>query len=521
MARKIINNKIILDNEYFLKVASAIQGYIKDTTDYRKSIDFRKQLESKDYNIINKLIGKDFNPSEIDHNNIIKQFAKKNNANYDEKELKRLQRYYNKYQEIFYTRAENGSLVRETNKEKILNNDVFKNIDEKLKKAEENLRKNYDLDPEDYDVILNGKDNVDSYLDTYQSQFEYEEELELNKNKKNAETHKETSNNNNSNNNTTSDNSTTTTTTGGENDTTSKAESNIPELEEPPVSNGDTTSDTHSEEQHENKSEGKKETKAPENNPDGTPKTKQERKRERKREKKKQRREKNKKNRQERRKKEKQKKQEERERREKAEREADRNSTTTNGNEEELKRTAEKEAKKNIENEVEKEVKDEAEKTVKNAAEETIEGTAKAVGKEGEEKLEQSAIKTLLKKNGVGGIISGIMAVSDYKDARNDGHGVIASAAKAGAMYALGNAALPITIAKQIPSLIVSGIDTLQKTSRSMNNASRFQTFGNAEFHDTKQLATMRQSGMELAKMSQYNMQQAIMGNEAQYMHRV
>ena len=57
--------------------------------------------------------------------------------------------------------------------------------------------------------------------------------------------------------------------------------------------------------------------------------------------------------------------------------------------------------------------------------------------------------------------------------------------------------------------------------TRQMNSVQRIQTFGEAEFMDTQQLATMRQAGMELAKMSQYNLQQSMMGNEAQYMHRI
>ena len=177
------------------------------------------------------------------------------------------------------------------------------------------------------------------------------------------------------------------------------------------------------------------------------------------------------------------------------------------------KENAKNTAKQQAEGQAKRKVEEDISRTGKEAAEKAA--------KEGGEKLEKSSIRKIVKKHmGIGGIIGAAMSISDYKDARNQGHGVITSAAKAGMLYALGNAALPITIAKELPSLIVSGVDTLQRTSREMNNATRFQTFGNAEFHDTKQLATMRQAGMELAKMSQYNLQQAIMGNEAQYMHK-
>ena len=124
-------------------------------------------------------------------------------------------------------------------------------------------------------------------------------------------------------------------------------------------------------------------------------------------------------------------------------------------------------------------------------------------------------------------IMSGIniiSAVGDYKDSRRKGHGVVSSAARAGAQFALGEVLGPwyigAMVAKEVPGLIVKGADTLYKENRRMNSAANFQTFGDAQFMDTQQLATMRQSGMEMAKMSQYNLQQTLMGNEATYLHR-
>jgi hypothetical protein len=74
--------------------------------------------------------------------------------------------------------------------------------------------------------------------------------------------------------------------------------------------------------------------------------------------------------------------------------------------------------------------------------------------------------------------------------------------------------------AKEVPGLVMKGAETLYKENRRMNSAANFQTFGDAQFQDTQQLATMRQSGMEMAKMAQYNLQQTLMGNEATYLHR-
>lgn len=115
-------------------------------------------------------------------------------------------------------------------------------------------------------------------------------------------------------------------------------------------------------------------------------------------------------------------------------------------------------------------------------------------------------------------------AVSEYKNARREGHGVISSVARAGVDFALGEAMglyYPLfLLAKEAPGLIVKGSEMLYKENRKMNSAANQQVFGDAQFQDTQQLATMRQSGMEMAKMAQYNLQQTLMGNEATYFHR-
>ena len=42
--------------------------------------------------------------------------------------------------------------------------------------------------------------------------------------------------------------------------------------------------------------------------------------------------------------------------------------------------------------------------------------------------------------------------------------------------------------------------------------------FAHAQFNDTEQAYTMRQAGMAIAKRSRYNINQAMLGNEAKYM---
>ena len=139
--------------------------------------------------------------------------------------------------------------------------------------------------------------------------------------------------------------------------------------------------------------------------------------------------------------------------------------------------------------------------------------------------LSLSNLRKIFNKRVIGTGINAVMAYSDYKEARNEGKGVIGSTVKAGTLFAageiLGGAMIPVMLAKSAPQLAVSTIEGAQRMTRQMNSVQRIQTFGDAEFMDTKQLATMRQAGMELAKMSQYNLQQSMMGNEAQYMHRI
>ena len=158
-------------------------------------------------------------------------------------------------------------------------------------------------------------------------------------------------------------------------------------------------------------------------------------------------------------------------------------------------------------------------------AQEATEETAEKAVKEGIEELGPSNLKKIFNKRVFNIGLNAAFAISDYKDARDSGKGVVGSAVKAGALFAAGEvlqgAMFPVLLASSIPKMAVGAIETTQRMTRQMNNMQRIQTFGESYFQDTQQLATMRQAGMELAKMSQYNLQQSIMGNEAQYMHKL
>ena len=131
------------------------------------------------------------------------------------------------------------------------------------------------------------------------------------------------------------------------------------------------------------------------------------------------------------------------------------------------------------------------------------------------------------KLSGIDKIMTGVNilgAIGDYKSYRRQGDNVISAGVKTAAKFAIDEAlglwAFPVAIIKNTPGAIIKGADMLYKESRRMNSAANQQTFGDAQFLDTQQLATMRQSGMEMAKMAQYNLQQTLMGSEATYLHR-
>lgn len=115
--------------------------------------------------------------------------------------------------------------------------------------------------------------------------------------------------------------------------------------------------------------------------------------------------------------------------------------------------------------------------------------------------------------------IDAFQAYSDYKDAREEGSGVLSSTAYAASNfalnYALGWWMIPYQLAPKIPGAVVNSIEGIAKYQRQMNKANRRIPFSHSTFNDYRQAATMRQAGMQLAQNSQYNLQQALLGNEA------
>ena len=133
--------------------------------------------------------------------------------------------------------------------------------------------------------------------------------------------------------------------------------------------------------------------------------------------------------------------------------------------------------------------------------------------------------KGLTVKNAITVGFSAKAAVDKYKESRAEGKSAGSAAIRAGAsavaaevLGPLGSTAL--MAAQVAPKIAVEGANALYTEYRRMNSASNFVPLGGVNFQDSQELATMRQSGMELAKMAQYNLEQSLMGAEAKHLHR-
>lgn len=171
-------------------------------------------------------------------------------------------------------------------------------------------------------------------------------------------------------------------------------------------------------------------------------------------------------------------------------------------------------------NEALKELKD----SFKNS-EKTMERKITSANKNLDAQIKGWSGKGLTLKNAVTVGFSAKAAVDKYKEARAEGKSAGSAAIRAGAsavaaevLGPLGSTAL--MAAQVAPKIAVEGANALYSEYRRMNSASNFVPLGGVNFQDSQELATMRQSGMELAKMAQYNLEQSLMGAEAKHLHR-
>lgn len=133
-------------------------------------------------------------------------------------------------------------------------------------------------------------------------------------------------------------------------------------------------------------------------------------------------------------------------------------------------------------------------------------------------------LKTLynkIKNDKMSLILNGYFAVDTYSAKREEGHGVIGSAALGFGEYMLYDAlgwkgGLALNMVPMLGSLGAQAFNSASQYARSVDRNRNYRPFMNSTFVDTQQTYTMRQAGMNLAKQSKYNIQQAMLGNEAQ-----
>lgn len=132
------------------------------------------------------------------------------------------------------------------------------------------------------------------------------------------------------------------------------------------------------------------------------------------------------------------------------------------------------------------------------------------------------AVGKFLWNNKINAAFAGWAGTSTYQEDRESGMGVVGSAGHAVLEAALPFISMPLYIGYEVlsgaPGEMIKGIDAADRYRRQLMKESSNRAFVNAHFDDTEQAYTMRQRGMAIAKRSKYNVQQAMLGNEAKYM---
>lgn len=137
------------------------------------------------------------------------------------------------------------------------------------------------------------------------------------------------------------------------------------------------------------------------------------------------------------------------------------------------------------------------------------------------------AIKKAIAKAGGSKLLTAAAPIAfgmmDYNSARNEGKGVAESAIQAVGTQVFYDTVgiipgMALTALPAVPKAAIGIGESLSAMSRNMNRGALNRPFANATFVDTPQAYTMRQAGMQLAQASKYNLQQTLLGNEAQYM---
>lgn len=142
--------------------------------------------------------------------------------------------------------------------------------------------------------------------------------------------------------------------------------------------------------------------------------------------------------------------------------------------------------------------------------------------------IPSALLKHLSKRNiGIGSALNAgasvYFGVDAYQTAREEGHGVAVSAAKAAGEFALPMVMgtplyLAFDVLPELPGAALQAYNAIGQRKRELGKQNMGGAFSNSQFNDTQQAFTMRQAGQAIAERSRYNIKQAQMGNEAKYM---
>lgn len=119
-----------------------------------------------------------------------------------------------------------------------------------------------------------------------------------------------------------------------------------------------------------------------------------------------------------------------------------------------------------------------------------------------------------------------VSAIMDFSDSMHEGNGVLASTVQAGLGFAIPElvGTIPYLAYQAVDFAATAGVAAYENANmklRQMDRDNRNQNpFRSHTFVDSQQIYTMRQAGMALAQQSKYRLQQTMMGNEAQFLHR-
>ena len=125
----------------------------------------------------------------------------------------------------------------------------------------------------------------------------------------------------------------------------------------------------------------------------------------------------------------------------------------------------------------------------------------------------------------VGTALGAYSALDSYQTSREEGKGVVSSMAVAGMDFALpymlgGWGYAAYTAATELPGFAIEAYSALDSRRRQLARDTSGAAFASAHFNDSQMAYTMRQAGMNIAERSKYNINQAMLGNEAKYMKR-